>query len=375
MNRSLGILALLVLVLAVSSCSQQAAQVPAGSWRLQSSDVDFGYMKVGKLDYISFDQGKSMAQLFGHDEGVGLKGYSTALASTTGGLLVIWPDSGMGMCGAGAVVPQELSYAYRYETSGDTLTLTDGQGRTATFGKVAEVPAGVRNELLEPTSSVLLNLPVGVAYGSNLLSDGTQLWVVGADRKAYPIDPATGVAGTGQTLTTHSSYFHAVTMQGGDFWVHCNCGTIQDIKCMRLGGSEIDAVDTGADLGNSIAIGAGAWDGSRLWLWGRNRSSNHRELLRVDSDAEPDSLEQVFAFDTRTLRRLAYHDGALWGLFRFAGWQVAKLDPAAGRVAQSYVLPVLDEDAGYLLGIASLGNKLYLLSEDGDGYKLLAVQP
>ncbi len=271
-------------------------------------------------------------------------------------------------------MPQELSYAYRYEISGNTLTLTDSQDRTATFGKAAEVPDAVRSELLEPTLSVALNLPVDVAYASNLLSDGTRLWVVGEDRQAYPIDPETGAVGAGQTLTASTSYFHAVTMQGGDFWAHCNCGGSQDVKRMRLGGSEIDAVDTNADLHNDISISAGAWDGSRLWLWGRNRVSGHRELLSVDSDVEPDGLDSVFAFDTDTLHRLTYHDGALWGLFHFAGWQVAELDPAAGRVARNYTLPVLGVEDSYL-GIASLNGKLYLLGRVGDGYKLIAVQP
>ncbi|HGY09857.1 MAG TPA: hypothetical protein ENK37_07385 [Oceanithermus profundus] len=374
MKKILGVLAIFALIVVLTSCSQQASRVPEGVWQLQSSDIDFGYVGVGTLDYLSFDQGKPTAQLFGHDDRAGLKGYASVFVNTTNGLLIIWPDSGMGGCGAGAVVPQELSYAYRYETSGNTLTLTDSQGRIATFDKAAEVPAAARIELLEPTLSVPLNLPVDVAYASNLLSDGTRLWVVGEDRRAYPIDPETGSVGAGQTLTAHSSYFHAVTMQDGDFWSHCQCGGSHKIKRLRLGGTEIDEVDTDADLGHEISIRAGSWDGHRLWLLGFNHDRDRSELLRVDTDAEPDSLESVFVFDTGMLRRLTYHEGALWGLFRFAGWQVAELDPAAGRVSQNYTLPVLGIEDRYL-GIASLGGKLYLLSEEGDGYKLIAVQP
>ena len=360
-----ALLTLIVVLLAVlfSSCSQQgSAPALSGTWRLQSSAVDLKFMGVGEVSYLQFDDAHPLVHTYGREAAVALKGCAAEHVEVQSALVIFWPAGRFG------------GQPFEYAIDGNTLTLTDSEGRTAVFGRVAEVPASERCDSLEAASSAPLNLPTEVATASNLLSDGTRLWVVGEDRKAYAIDPATGNVGTGQTLTTHSSYYHAVTMQGGDFWSHCQCGGNQKIERMGLGGTVIDAVDTDTDLGHEIILLAGSWDGHRLWLLGFNHDQDRRELLRVDSDAEPDGLDDVYAFDTWTLRQLAYHDGALWGLFRFAGWQLAELDPVVGRVTRSYVLPALEMNGEYI-GITSLNGRLYLLAELDQGYALYAFLP
>ncbi len=361
MKKALFTLGIALLAYLISSCTQHDAVSPRGSWRLQSNTVDLEFMGVGEVSYLRFDDARPLVYAFGREAAVALKGCATEHVEVQSALLVFWPSDLYG------------GQPFEYAIDGDTLTLTDSEGRTAVFERVAEVPASERCDSLEATSSLPLSLPVDRAYGSNLLSDGSQLWIVGEDGKAYPIDPTTASVGAGQTLAT-GQYYHAVAAQNGDFWAHCQCGGSEDIKRMRLGGTEIDSVDTATDLGNEIRIRAGSWDGSRLWLWGRNRDSNRGELLRVNSNTEPDVLEDVLVFDTWTLRQLTHHDGKLWGLFRFAGWQLAELDPAAGRVTKSYVLPALEMNGQYI-GIASLNGKLYLLASLDQGYALFAFQP
>ncbi|HGY08519.1 MAG TPA: hypothetical protein ENK37_00465 [Oceanithermus profundus] len=376
MKKALVVLSILGLAFLFSSCSQEsAAPALTGTWRLQSSAINLEFMGVGSLTYLSFDDARPVAHAYGREPNIALKGCTHTLVDVRRELLVFWPDDTVGYLSSLAQAqpePQGLGFAFQYEVDGNTLTLADSEGRTAVFNKVAEVPAPERCELLEATSSRPLSLPVNRAIGSNLLSDGSQLWVVGEDGKAYPIDPATGSVGAGQTLT--GSFRHAVTMQGGDFWAHCRCGHNEEIRRVSLGGAVADTINTDADLGNKINIRAGSWDGSRLWLWGRNYDSDRRELLLVNSDAEPDVLEDVLVFDTWTLRQFTHHDGKLWGLFHFAGWQLAELDPAAGRVTKSYVLPALEMGGDYL-GIASLDGKLYLLARLDQDYAIYTFQP
>jgi hypothetical protein len=313
-------------------------------------------------------------QAYGRLSAVDLKGCAKAMVETRPPLLVFWPDSGyIGLGLAGSAKPQGLGFAFQYAVSGDTLTLSDSEGRTAVFRRAAEVPASEDCTALEPLATYPVYLPVQVTSSSNLLSDGSQLWVVGTDHNAYPIDPASGSVGGGQTLTA-SSYYHAVTMQGSDFWAHCRCGNNEDIERVGLGGAVADTIDTNADLGNAISIRAGSWDGNRLWLWGYSYDRGRNELLTIDSDVEPDGLDASYVFDTWTLRQMAFNGAELWGLFRFAGWQLAVIDPAAGRVVRSYTLPQLEWEEGYL-GLASLGGRLYLLAETNSGYALYAFQP
>ncbi|WP_456448021.1 hypothetical protein [Oceanithermus sp.] len=373
MKRTAWILPALVLALALGSCSSPPApEKPAGSWRLVASDLDLAFFGVDELRYLEFDPERPVVRAFGRLDPVELKGCTSAVVEASGPVLVFWPDQGALICRLGAAGPLDLGFAFAYRREGPALTISDSSGRSARFERVDRVPGAERCTPAALSEPVAVDPGVSLAYRSNLLSDGSTIWISGRDRKVYPVQPDSGQVGAGQTLTG-SSYHHAVALQSGDFWAHCNCGFNEDIRRVRIGGTTVDTVDTQADLGHALRIRAAAWNG-RLWLWGYDGDQERYAFLVVDSDAEPDGLEQVLPFDAHGLRNLTFHDGALWGLFRFAGWQLAELDPAAGKVVRSYTLP---RPHGYdaYLGLASLNGRIYLIAEKGDAYELYSVAP
>jgi len=63
---------------------------------------------------------------------------------------------------------------------------------------------------------------------------------------------------------------------------------------LLLAGNSIDPYfPRDPDLGNKLNLDALAWDGSHLWLSGTN-DEDICQLLKVDSDSEPDSLVSLF---------------------------------------------------------------------------------
>lgn len=354
------LLATLALVLALAACNQQPAQPSAsGVWQLQSSQIDFSYWVRGDLQYLDLsDTGTAYA--YGGIAAANLKSCpkipyhadQSSLSLKTG------PSS---------------EATYLLSISGDTLTLKNTNGQQATFKKVSEVPAEVKCQTIDFASGPV-EVHLGVKSGSNITSDGANLWLADEGGNVYQVNPATGQLGTGQLLT-NNGYSAIQTMQGGDFWATKFAGRISTIKRMRLGGSEQDSIDTRVDLSHELATFGAAY-GTRLWLAGQNLSTDQSELLEVDSDAEPDTLVKVHPLDF-FVDKLAIHQGKLWGLITLLGWnenQIVELDTTNNKIARSYVLPALDEGDNYR-GLTSLGGKLYLLAEYGNSWAIYSVTP
>lgn len=83
----------------------------------------------------------------------------------------------------------------------------------------------------------------------------------------HPINPATGAVGTPVDLG-FSQYTHVKAMQGSNFWTTCRCGNDDDARLRDMTGTELDIVDTDADLGEQLNFGSLAFDetGGVLWM-------------------------------------------------------------------------------------------------------------
>lgn len=350
-------LGLLVLVLAASafyacSPSRQPGNL-VGAWELVSSELDMDFLQVGELVYLAFEDDPPRVGIYGRNGAIGLNGCRQAYYLTQSGLVSIWIP--LVRCGS-----LDLGYTFAYTVEGDRLILEYANGRKAEFRRVDAVPEAAQCRYAQLGEPVSVQLPADRASPSNLVSDGAQLWVAAEDGNVYPVDPATGAVGAGQPLS--GSYNHIQSWQGAAYWATCWCGNIRDIRLVKVGGTVLDSIDTDADLGHPLSIRSANYDGTRLWLAGFNRADDIYEILKVNSNAEPDVLEGVYAFD-QSLSALTQHEGKLWGLTYFAGAQVVEIDPAAGRVTRAYVLPDLDEGE-YYGGLASFDGALYVLAQD-----------
>jgi hypothetical protein len=253
----------------------------------------------------------------------------------------------------------------------DELRLTDNLGVTLAFSRAASVPADAEcAALTEQQRFTGLPRPSGV---SGLAYDGVSLWYSDDGSTAYPVDPATGAVGTPVDLGFVSfSYVHAV--QAGDFWTHCWCGGNEVATRLTPGGSEVDSVDTRADLGDPINVRALAFDAAEgaLWLYGRSSDSYEGRLLRALTDLEPDQLQLGGPFAT-PLAALAFDGSVLWGLTEDAPRSVVRIDPLAGNATATFTIP---DPSVEWVGIASVGGQLFLLGAtggEGPGEGILAT--
>jgi hypothetical protein len=355
-------------VLAVlSACTAPTAQpTVAGVWELESAEMGLGFFWSGELAYLAFENDPPRVGVYGRLPSVNLNGCSQAFYRAEDGLLSIWVP----------MTQLDLPYTYAYRIEGDRLVLEDVDGRRATFRKADAVPEAARCQSVGLAEPLKAQLPVERAGLSNLLNDGTRFWVSGQDGDVYPIDPATGAVGVGQPLNA-GSYRHVQSLQGSDFWTYCYCGGNQEIRLIKIGGTVLDSVDTDTDLGHELGLSTAVYDGSFLWLAGIDRGSDTRWLLKVDAAAEPDVLEEAYAFDVG-VRALTVHDGKLWGLVFFAGAQLVEIDPVAGKVTRAYVLPDRSEEGENYYGLTSMNGALYVLYGSRikkDELKIAAVEP
>lgn len=247
---------------------------------------------------------------------------------------------------------------------GTTLTLSSETGATLDLEGADAVPASAR---CAPSSfaTTVSAVPLDLAYRSGLLLDGTSLLVAGDDGNVYPVDPATGSLGTAQSLG--SGYDHAFAVQAGDYWGHCWCGHNTDVARVQVGGTVIDTVDTEADLGAAMSVSAGTWDGTHLWLAGRQDADGTVHLYRIDSDAEPDVLVDDFAFPVSSVTSLAYADGKLWAVVDAFAPVLVTIDPTTGRATRTVALPPTDES---FAGLALTPAATYLITTSESGFSL-----
>jgi len=351
------------LLITLVACNQSAAPSAKGVWKLQVNQIDvFSSGTAAAVQYLDLSGGGSDAGLYGHQDDVALNACETWPVQVNSSSVTFFPGT------AG-----EKSYFATLD--GDSLTLKDSSGKKATFVRVSAVPDEAKCQSVDFASGPM-RVNLDVASSSNLTSDGSQLWVARAG-DVYPVDPTSGTLGAAQHLTS-GDYYHILSTQGGaptpDFWATDAAGSVNTIKRMRIGDTEVDSIDTNNDLGHALFISSAVYDGSHLWLSGYDFASSKSQLMQVDSDAEPDVRILVRDFNL-VVNALTFHGGHLWGLINDPGGpQIIRIDYNNGKVVESYKLPELGDGDSYQ-GLTSLNGKLYLLAKESGSYNLYSVQP
>ncbi len=152
---------------------------------------------------------------------------------------------------------------------------------------------------------------------------------------------------------------------GAGFWAHCQCGDTLDASLLNTTGTELVIVDTDSHLGHEISIDAIAWDGTNLWLSGRNSDPSQYELLKIQVDfttppppAPAHSIVETYVFNQ--LNALTWDGTHFWCLSGYSS-TISKIDPVEFKAVESYKLP--DPDVEWR-GLAVVGTDIYLLGYD-----------
>jgi hypothetical protein len=164
------------------------------------------------------------------------------------------------------------------------------------------------------------------------------------------------------------------TSQGSTFWTHCGCGGSRDAFRRSLT-TLFDTVSSEDEMGGPITFRAMAYDpaADRLWLHGRPFDSQFGQFYVMNTNGEPDLIEQTLSFN-RDLRALAFDGGYLWGIVTVASQSVVAIDPATAKVAQSWEIP--DVDVSWS-GLEFAGGSMYMIGTDlsGDGVMVRMAIP
>lgn len=367
----------------------------AGLWKFSSGD-SFASLYVSDLQYMHFNPDGTGMIYYKDDFGVlannaffyaVLNESAVTIDFGTGGTRSLHvagsppsprqPIGIFGFPGSGQTVMG--TYVKDEETS--TLTLTDTGGDAIELSYTeGEVP----EELLMGELTVqgeYTDLEIEPEHHTGLVYDGTSLWFEEyVTDTIYPFDPVSEILNSGSAvdLSAADPYTHIKSFQDGHFWTHSASGGDEDVQRIdpTSPGTPVDTIDTDTDLGNKLNMDAMAWDGSHLWLSGSNEEDIY-QLLKVDSDSEPDDLVQTYEFVS--LDSLTADGTDFWALYPYLGNAVIKftVDDSAGVTVQSsYILP--RQDISWK-GIDVVGTDLYLLAENSEEaaviYKVTPTDP
>lgn len=242
---------------------------------------------------------------------------------------------------------------------GDFLGLADGAGNIALFSREDALPAEMSCGALQVVE-LFSNIPVPSFFSGLVLFNGDLIYN-STNNQIEVFDLATDSIAA--PLAPTNSRFIQTTQSVAippHFWHHCACGGSPDISRSNLT-TVFDTVHTTNDLSRQITIRAAAFlpTTNRLWLHGFGQANGGRFVfLIVDSNAEPDVLEQVIDFN-REVRGLAFDGTDLWGFVTMATRSVARINPVTGKVVETFEVP--DEDVATWVGIAFEGAHMYLL--------------
>jgi hypothetical protein len=257
-----------------------------------------------------------------------------------------------------------------YTLGASTLELRDAAGRTGSFTRADAVdPAAECGTLTQ--AALFTGLPEP-SFFSGLAYDGANLrYEEDNTGNVFPVDPATGAAGT-PILLDNTQFTHVHAVQDGDFWTHCGCGGSEEAGRVTALDSLVDEVETESELGDEIGVRAIAYDatGGVLWLHGSNDAGQGR-LLKVDASGEPDVLLTAFDLDA-FLSGLAFDGTSLWGV-NFFGQSLVRIDPATGTATGNFRIP---NTSATWSGVAVVDSELALLGATGtEGVILKVARP
>lgn len=254
-----------------------------------------------------------------------------------------------------------------YTLGASTLELRDAAGRSGSFTRADAVDPTAECGTLTQTA-LFTGLP-DPEFFSGLAYDGASLHYEEENTgNVFPVDPATGTAGT-PILLDSTQFTHVHAVQDGDFWTHCGCGGSQEAGRVTALDALVDEVQTDTELGDEIGVRGIAYDptGGVLWLHGSNDAGQGR-LLAVDASGEPDLLVTAFDLDA-FLTGLAFDGTNLWGL-NFSGQSVVRIDPATGMATGNFRIP---NSSATWTGVAVVGSELALLGGTGSEGMILKV--
>lgn len=259
----------------------------------------------------------------------------------------------------------------------DELELTDVSSETLALARINAVPDLVECGALTLAGTWTIS-DYEVEDSTGLVYDGADtIWFTEDNEYNFvPFDLTTHTAGAFVTPPfLMGQWVFVQAYDAGDFWLNCNCGNDEIARRYTTAGALADEVDTNTDLGNSIGIQSMAFDaaGGILWIQGQDNSGSDDEvLLRVDSAAEPDVLLDRFVVGV-ALEGLTYDGTDLWGIAEIFGrtseatrpqYVLVRVSTTNGEILETYPSPVRDT---LLVGVAAVGDDLYLLGEDATG--------
>ncbi|HVO29634.1 MAG TPA: hypothetical protein VMV18_02820 [bacterium] len=362
--------AVLAIVLAAAACgggTTKGASTNAlieGSWQFTGGTFLPGHAaEIGTLTYLDVTRSGD-ATLYARTPFTGILGCA-------GFLVAVVNESTLT-----AQIPPLVSegnsgtFFFTWVRNGSELTLTDSDGNSARFQKVDAVPAAAQCGAVT-TTTLTFSLPPDT--GGGIGSDGTKLyWTDSTDTQWVTFDPATlSTSAIAIPITAQYGLIRAV--QGPkDFWNDCRCGANEVIQRMGTSGTAVDTIDTSAPpINMEIIIEAGTFHASHLWLAGDFYNGSVRlgpKLLKIDSEAEPDTLTASFDPDV-PLQGIAFAGTRLFAVAPFLGYDLVELDPSIGTAIATWKLP-----AGHYYGaLAVVGNTLWIEKLDDGSLLFLDV--
>jgi hypothetical protein len=330
--------------------STASALYPA-AWQ-RSSGTLFTSSK-SELAYLVFNADHTF-ELHHRDPGVGYINCSGGLFQQGGALVTLnFPG------------PESWVVLLAYELpDADTLNLTDVDGEVTVLTRVT-LPAAA-----ECVELNVLNTYTGLPRPSNwsgLAYGGSLLWYTNGDGLVQRVGLSGAVGPAG-----HLSFNLVQGYQADALWLLSSAAPDRQRSECRNGFDELqDQVDT-AVLGAPTSLDCLAYDEVNhvLWMLGSAAGGEGRQMLRVNSDADPNVLLDVRPFDALS-RSVAWHGASLW-LLLGEDDSVVQVEPTTLAPLRTYTPP---SDVEWV-ALAWVGDFLYLLGTDsgGDGV-LIQTQP
>ena len=257
-----------------------------------------------------------------------------------------------------ATVSGILPQNFRYEVDDASLTLSDAAGRSQDFSRVEAVPETSRCSSFSEVTAYS-GLGASPSYGTGLAYDGALLWFGGQGFFTdlfHSFDPSTGAL-VSPFPTRPSGFAEVHAYENSHFWFP---GTTTSTIASRrdMNDVEDDTIDTDVDLSHKLFIDAMAWDGEFLWLAGQSDASRRRDFLKVDTATKLLLSENRFDIE---LNALTWDGGHFWAIVAQSASPIVKIDPATFQTVASYEIPGVDPYFHDYVGIAAVGEDLYIL--------------
>lgn len=305
-----------------------------------------------ELAYLVFNADNSL-EMYHRDPGVGFISCSGGLFEQSAAIVTLsFPG------------PESRLELLAYELpDANTLNLRDIAGAVTVFTRVTLPADAVCLELN------VLNTYTGLPRPSNwsgLASDNNLLWYTNIDGLVQRVS-LEGAPGPAADLTfniVHAYQAHAL-------WLLSTAVANAHVAQRRNGFDVLqDEVDTDV-LGAPMSLDCLAYDDANhvLWLCGAVVGSDGHQVLRVNSDAEPDVLLDVRALDANA-GSMAWDGATLW-LMIGDDDSIIQVDPVTLAPLHTYTAP---SDVDWV-ALAWVENSLYLLGAGAGGGVLIQTQP